>query len=143
MIFDRRWRNRRARLKLANSYNDDIRKAQSEKRFNDAQGIDEERHFELRMFDYEVAAEDTVELRAEAEKFDVPLPPFNDEEKWEQNPDGMYVLTLDGIAEMRQKIRKERLERRDESMYWVRNAIIPIMGLLIGILGLLVALQRR
>jgi hypothetical protein len=65
-------------------------------------------------------------------------PNFHDNENWIFNiMKGGYVLTDAAEFELRQKVRKEENERLDHKMRYISRVVVPVIGLLGAITGLI------
>lgn len=128
---------------LDRAYAEDIAEA---RRSNDkarVASLEEDRRFELAMYDEEDDAYITQSLVRQAQRLRVPIPHrFNEDrsetEYWEE---GRYVtrayLTRKGIAVLREEIRKELKARAEARSHWVvwLSAMTGVIGAVTGLVA--------
>jgi len=80
----------------------------------------------------------SMQLSATAEDLGIPVPPLSDKESWEEgrNP-GTVRLTLDAQSKLRQAIRVEQREKWSVVVFLLKEIIVPLIGILGAIMGLL------
>jgi len=67
----------------------------------------------------------------------LPVPDTRQKGAWDKGMSGPPVLTLDKMHELRQQIRMERRERRDDRIAWV-NPAVAVSGVMIGAVAAIV-----
>ncbi|PYV20447.1 MAG: hypothetical protein DMG27_23025 [Acidobacteria bacterium] len=95
----------------------------------------------------QIEARRTNDLVRIARSLGVPVPPRpglgEEDQNWEFNSNTGHLLSEKAASELTTSIRKKHTEQLDYQMLWVRTAVIPIVGLLatiIGVLGSIIAL---
>ena len=91
----------------------------------------------------------TERLMRRAQNLDLPVD-LSDEGGWWAPPgwriDGDNRLSSKGIFELRQAIRKEKIEQLEYYMRWVSRVVVPIVGLIgavMGLISLIFALRHK
>jgi hypothetical protein len=101
------------------------------------QKLNEEEIFEVQVIHDKIARLQTTYLREEAERYLVPVPPFNHEKDgdWEFAATAAhYQLKMGPLAELRSAIRKEKKERREAWQSWAA-LLIGLIGAMIGLVA--------
>jgi hypothetical protein len=80
-------------------------------------------------------------LELEARSLWLPIPPRDDDTRWERLPDTAQTRYLSplGMTELRAAIRKERAEQRAVAEWWIKTLGATI-GILTGLIGALIGL---
>jgi hypothetical protein len=115
---------------IRNSYADDIRKAQKAKKSqDDIKSLESSSYFEESMVDEEISLLATDYLIGKATRRFVPIPSRETEGMWNQcnNISDRYILTRQGISELRSSLRKEQKEKIE--------LVVMILAVLTGIIG--------
>jgi hypothetical protein len=155
------WRLRRARAKVERKYARQVEELQKKNApETDITLVRVKELLEARIYTQQIALELTFRLQAEAERFDVEVPPIavQDEEgnfgMWQLVQDsekvgvdeGRIFLSSKGRAHLRRLIEDEKGRRFEVKTRWVTRVILPIIGALVGIIGAitgLVAVMRH
>jgi hypothetical protein len=84
----------------------------------------------------------TKRLIKTANHLGLPMPSLNDESSWEADIDNKrthHHLTRAAQAQLRNDIRQEQKERREEWTAIIKDLVVPIGGIIISVLSLLIA----
>lgn len=109
MIFDKRWKLRRARTRIDGAYKKEI---QTAKNLEERQSLESQAWSELDMIDDEIRGELTNRLQEKARNLDIPIP--SDSESWAHSQTAGIGYLRDAIRyDLEQQVRKERKQRRD------------------------------
>jgi hypothetical protein len=76
-----------------------------------------------------------TEIRQEAQELDIEFPPLEDEGMWHRGEDQSLSLKFRGRAYLRERIDKEKTRRFDAKTLWVTKIILPLAGVLVGLIG--------
>ena len=149
MIFDRLWwaerRDRKKEGKLKAIYQPKLEAAKKAGDHASYEEILSEWHFESQGDDrYETLKTDLLVKRARRLGIPVPFKPSWDDPEnnnwdyWDMNQNtGSYTLKAKAELDLRREIRKEELERLQYAMRWVSQVVIPLIGLIGSVMGLL------
>ena len=133
------------KLYLDGVYRKDIRAAQIAKHQDDVDILRFEHQNEIELIEEEEDNLFTNHLLRQAQRFRVPIPSYYTDDKkqsddWRQGRTlGLRCLTDQGIAKLREEIRKEmrwKHERRAHYVSWF-SAIIGVIGALTGLIAVL------
>jgi hypothetical protein len=80
------------------------------------------------------------EIRQEAQELDLEFPPLEDDGMWNRGNDQSLILKFRGRAFLRERIDKEKTRRFEVKTLWVTKIILPLAGVLVGIIGALTGL---
>jgi len=139
MIFDPLWKAYRRRRKLSKFYGSLIVNAQRKKNHEEVETINSEFSFEKGLIDDEIGWLETLSLQNEAERIGIPFPRFSDQDgSWQEGSKPNTVhLSVKARAEIRTQIRREKRERLENKMLWISHVLLPIIGLIGAIMGLI------
>jgi len=115
---------------LRNSFKEDIRKASKEgKPRGDIEYLEHQSYFEEDMIDEEISILATENLIHNARRRFVPIPSRETEGMWEQchTISNRFVLTSQGVSELRSSLRKERKEQLE--------FVVQILATITGVVG--------
>jgi len=100
--------------------------------------LDSQEEFELTEVDDDISALETEYLVENARKLLLPIPEYRlDGAMWKRSKHGgNFILTENGIAEIRNAIRKERRERREGTIVWLAS-LTGIVGAVTGLVTVL------
>ena len=139
-----RWKLKRERRNVIALYEKAIAdcKADKNKDKDDLECLYVEMDREVGMADDALNAFESDRLFDEARKLDVETPAINDADGlWQED---YYThrrfLNAKGRSNVRRLIDAEKLRRFEVSTLWVAKVILPLLGLIIGILGALTGL---
>jgi len=121
------------------SYAEDIRKAHEEGKSGDAiRTIEHGLRFEDNMVDEEIALLVTGRLIKKATRRSIPTPPLDTDGMWEQCSvmSRSYVLTDQGITQLRSSLRKEQKERVELFMM-VLAVLTGFIGAVTGLVAVI------
>jgi hypothetical protein len=79
-------------------------------------------------------------VQHEARQLDIEFPPLDDTSLWHRDTDQSLFLKFRGRAYLRERIDKEKTRRFDAKTLWVTKILLPLAGILVGILGALTGL---
>ncbi len=139
MIFDALWRAQRKRRQLDRLFRRLTSKAEKEKRRDDVESLVAEHGFERDLVNDTINALESSRIQERAERLGIPVPKYStDNEAWEKGfqPNVVY-LSLKTRAELRTQLRKERRERVEYCTLVVKDLIVPLVGLIGAIIGLI------
>ena len=120
----------RQKERLRAAFAADIRKAQKDsKSREDIQSLEHQSYFEESMIDEEIAILATDNLIRKARRRFVPIPSHDTDGMWEQcnTISNRYVLTDQGISQLRSSLQKERKEHAE--------IVVMVLAVLTGIIG--------
>jgi len=88
----------------------------------------------------EIERSNASRLIRRANRLGLPTPAFNvkesiDGETWERGITGSYHLTRTAQADLRSRIRLEKKERREALAFWVKDILVPVLSVALGIIG--------
>lgn len=111
-------------------------------------GLLQEASFETDMAQEQIQIVLSARLFHEANRLGIPSPRYTDPDSdlWEQSHNGQVYLSLKGQSELRSRIRQEQKERREATAFWVKDILVPVLSVLLGIIGAttgLVAILRK
>ncbi|MGH9432928.1 MAG: hypothetical protein ACRD3T_15440 [Terriglobia bacterium] len=138
MIFDALWKAHRERRKCNKLYRRLIENAEREKNSEEVETLCLEAMHERDVINEKINLLESSRIQEEAERLGIPIPKYSlDSEAWEKGlrNDKVY-LSLKAKGELRSQIRREKRERIE---YWtliVKDLVVPLMGLLGVITGL-------
>lgn len=93
---------------------------------------------ELSKLHVDIALHHSERLIREAFAFDVVLP--KDDAGWLIHPNGRKALNFPGRSIVRKQIDEERVRRREVRAWWWKNAIIPALAAITGLVGVVTGL---
>jgi hypothetical protein len=79
-------------------------------------------------------------IRQEAQEFDIAMPPVTQLEMWQRDEDQSLYLSSQGRFYLRKLIDQEKARRFEVNTLWVTKIILPLAGILVGIIGALTGL---
>ena len=98
-------------------------------------------HFTIREIEGAIDFAIGSKLLDQARSLDVEVPPDADKSMWTSDEDQGFVwLTPKGRASVRKAIDQEKGRRFDVRTLWVTKIILPIAGILVGIIGAITGL---
>jgi hypothetical protein len=139
MILDALWKAQRERRNLDKLYRPLIAKAEKEKNHEEMQSLEAEYGFERGLVNDKISSLESARIQEEAERLCIPVPKYSSEsEAWEKGfqPNFVY-LSVKARADLRTHIRKERRERIEHWTLFLKDVIVPLVGLLGAIMGLI------
>jgi hypothetical protein len=115
---------------------------------DEIQGLLQNASFETDMAQEQIQIILSAGLFHEANRLGIPGPRYTDldSDQWEQGHNGQIYLSLKGQSELRSRIRQEEKERREATAFWVKDILVPVLSVLLGIIGAttgLVAILRK
>jgi hypothetical protein len=115
---------------------------------DEIQGILQDASFETDMAQEQIQIILSAPLFHDANRLGIPGPRYTDpdSDQWEQGHNGQIYLSLKGQSELRSRIRQEEKERREATAFWVKDILVPVLSVLLGIIGAttgLVAILRK
>jgi hypothetical protein len=136
------WRLRWQRWSIQRSCAKDYNKLKREKAPREKFGeLDAEEYYAVQEVEQELDCEIGRRLWGEARSLDVETPPLSDDQMWFHHADGERVwLTSKGRAQVRKLIDEEKARRFEVKTQWVTRLILPLLGLIIGVLGAITGL---
>ncbi|MEW6536947.1 MAG: hypothetical protein AB1454_15155 [Candidatus Auribacterota bacterium] len=129
----------RRKKSLRAAFAEDIRKARKEgKSTEDIQSLEHQSYFEESMIDEEIAILATDYLLEKARRQFVPIPSHDTNGMWKQcnTISNRYVLTNQGISQLRSSLRKNRKEQV-EFVVMVLAALTGIIGAVTGLVAVI------
>jgi hypothetical protein len=79
-------------------------------------------------------------IRQEAQELDIAMPLVTEREMWQRDEDQSLYLTSQGRFYLRRLIDQEKARRFEVKTLWVTKIILPLAGVLVGIIGALTGL---
>lgn len=142
----REWKAEWRRSLLDKSYAKDIAAAKFAKDKVKVESLEIDHQFEIQMNEEEADLELTRHLTRQARRLHVPLPRYkNDDgsesEHWYEGPLTYYrMLTTEGVAKLRDEIRREKKARHESKAVWIPwlSAITGAIGAATGLIALLI-----
>ena len=93
--------------------------------------------FEQDQFEDEIRRLETQFLTRRARRYLIPVPPTDDEARWERSEHSQrYLLKLEAMRELRAAIRDEQRQRLEPVKIWL-PLLTGVIGALIGLVSLL------
>lgn len=120
----------RQKERLRAAFTEDIRKARKAgKPTEDIQSLEDHSCFEERIIDEEIAILATDNLIRKARRWFVPIPSYDADGMWKRcnTINNRYVLTSQGISQLRSSLRKEHKEHAE--------LLVMVLAVLTGIVG--------
>lgn len=141
MIFDQLSKAQRERTKLKKKFDRLILQAEKEKNHKERNFLIDEFLMERGFIDDRINLLESIRLQEKAERLGIPIPPLSDKESWERGlqPNTIF-LGVKARLHLREEMRKERRERFESRTLWISRILIPLIGLIIGLIGALTAL---
>jgi hypothetical protein len=137
-IWQLRWRRSRIQRSCAKDYRKLERQKAPKEKFEE---LDADEYYEVREVEQELDCETGLRLWGEARSLDVETPPLSDDQMWFHHADGKRVwLSSKGRAQVRKLIDEEAARRFEVKTQWVTRLILPLLGLIIGVLGAITSL---
>lgn len=143
MVFDALWKAQRKRRRLDKLFGGLISKAEKRKNHEEVGSLEAEHMYERHLISDTINSLESLRIQERAERLSLPVPKYStDNEAWEKGfqPNVVY-LSLKTRAELRGQIRKER---REGAEYWtlmLKDVIVPLVGLIGAIMGLISLLR--
>ena len=136
------WQLRWGRWKIQRLFAKDHQKLVKEKapreKFDE---LGAEEYYAVREIERDIDSEIGLRLIREARSLDVEIPPPSDSPMWVRGDDGVRIwLSSKGRAKARKSIDEEKARRFEVKTQWVTRLILPLLGLLIGVLGAITGL---
>jgi hypothetical protein len=98
-------------------------------------------YYHMQDYDEAVGRHIGAQLWQEASSLDIALPPAEEKDMWQYSDDGEHrYLTVKGRALARKLIGEERSRRFEVKTLVLTKVVIPLLGLIIGIIGALTGL---
>lgn len=141
MILDSLWRSKWRRDKYERKTNRQIKTLRKQKSFSEANRLSEELQDELMMWQQSIWARRTRMLMAAAERLDVPVP--YEKDLWKTSQEQDRYLTPQAQHELHKAIRQEKDDRLTHRMKWVKEAVIPIVTFILGLMTAYIAMRRN
>lgn len=115
---------------------------------DEIQGLLQDASFETDMAQEQIQIILSARLFHEANRLGIPSPRYTDagSDLWEQAHNGQIYLSVKGQSYLRSSIRQEEKERREATAFWVKDILVPVLSMLLGIIGAttgLVAIFRK
>ena len=141
MIFDQLSKAQRERTKLKKKFDRLISQAEQEKNHKERNFLIDEFLMECGFIDDRINVLESIRLQEKAERMGIPIPPLSDKQSWEKGykPNTTF-LGVKARLQLLTEIRKERRERWEGRTFWISRILIPLIGLIIGLIGALTAL---
>ncbi|SRR6266404_1706423 len=79
-------------------------------------------------------------IRQEAQELDISMPLVTEREMWQRDEDQSLYLTSQGRFYLRRLIDQEKARRFEVKTLWVTKIILPLAGVLVGVIGALTGL---
>ena len=79
-------------------------------------------------------------IRQEAQELDIAMPAVEELVMWQRDEDQTVYLSSQGRFYLRKRIDEERARRFEVKTLWVTRIILPLAGVLVGIIGALTGL---
>lgn len=148
MIFDELWRMERRSARSKREFERKYELLKQRKECRDELGtLAEEGTLDECNFHDDIETIKSSRLLARANRLGLPTPDVDgDSERWRRSYTGSFYLIRAGQAELRSRIRLEEKERREAVAFWVKDVLVPVLSVVIGILGAtagLIALLRK
>lgn len=142
----REWKAEWRRSLLDKAYAKDIAVARIAKDKDRVESLELDHRFEIQMHEEEADLELTRYLTRQARRLHVPLPRYkNDDgsesEHWYEGSLTYYrMLTTEGVAKLRDEIRREKKARHESKAVWIPwlSAITGAIGAATGLVALLI-----
>ncbi len=142
----REWKAEWRRALLDRAYAKDIAAARAAKDRDKVESLEHDHQFEMQMHEEEADLELTRYLIRQARRLHVPLPRYkNDDgsesEHWYEGSLTYYrMLTTEGVAKLRDEIRREKKARHESKAVWIPwlSAITGAIGAATGLIALLI-----
>ena len=137
------WKLKRRRDKLRRTYDKQIAALRKQKkaRTDEMVRLESEESYEMGEAYKDLSIYMGDQLLAEAFEYDVRVPATNDPEFWVVSTEFTRgYLTSSGRHHVRRLIGEEKTRRFEVKTLWVTRFILPLAGLLIGIIGALTGL---
>jgi hypothetical protein len=146
----REWKAEWRRSLLDRAYAKDIAAAKVAKDKNKVESLEGDHRVEIQMHEEEADLELTRYLTRQARRLHVPLPRYkNDDgsesEHWYEGSLTYYrMLTTEGVAKLRDEIRREKKARHESKAVWIPwlSAITGVIGAASGLIALLISSGR-
>jgi hypothetical protein len=108
---------------------------------NEVGALDADQHFTMQDFEEGIDHVIGSKLLDEARLLDVDIPTRSDESVWYHSEDGtLAILTPKGRSTVRKAIDEERARRFEVRTLWVTKIVLPLAGVVVGIIGALIGL---
>lgn len=138
-----KWR----RFLLERAFKREIEAARKNADREEVERLKHDRSFEIRLLDEDEEFAYTNQLVQTARHLRVPVPPkpmprnadeYEDSEDWDLGIEGLWFLTPQGVAKVREEIRKEEQWRRAGRANWAvfLSASAGVIGALIGLVAI-------
>jgi hypothetical protein len=136
------WQLRWSLWKIQRAFAKDHQKLVKEKASREEfEKLDAAEYFEVRDVEREIDCQIGRHLFDVARSLDVEIPSRSDSEMWTTRDDDMRVwLSSKGRAKVRKSVDEEKARRFEVKTQWVTRLILPLLGLLIGVLGAITGL---
>lgn len=142
----REWKSEWRRTLLERAYVKDITTAKAKRDRERAESLESDHRFEIQIYEEEADLELTRYLIRQARRLHVPLPRYkNDDgsesEHWyEGSLTRCRTLTTEGVARLRDDIRREKKVRHESKAVWIPwlSAITGAIGAATGLVALLI-----
>jgi hypothetical protein len=97
-----------------------------------------------------IEGEKSSRLFRRADRLGLPTPRYRfdksdesvENEAWERGYTGISYLSRAAQFDLRSQIRQEKKARRDDIVSWIRDIVVPVMGILSATTALIVALRK-
>ena len=134
------WRLHRKRRRIVARAEKDRTKAEKSNDHASARLIAADCYLGCQRIDERVSRFLDQSIRQEAQELDIAFPFVEDEEMWNRDEDESLRLSFRGRFYLRNLIDKEKARRFEVKTLWVTRIILPLAGVLVGIIGALTGL---
>lgn len=146
----REWKAEWRRSLLDRAYAKDIAAAKVAKDKDKVVSLESDHQFEIQMHEEEADLELTRYLTRQARRLHVPLPRYKNDDgsesgHWHEGPLTYYrMLTTEGVAKLRDEIRREKKARHESKAVWIPwlSTITGVIGAATGLIALLISSGR-
>jgi hypothetical protein len=143
------WQLQRKIDRIKRAYDRDVeRLTQTGANHDEIQCLLQDASFETDMAQEQIQIILSARLFHKVNRLGIPSPRYTDPDSdlWERSHRGQVYLSLKGQSELRSRIRQEEKERREATAFWVKDILVPVLSVLLGIIGAttgLVAIFRK
>jgi hypothetical protein len=136
------WRLKWQRWRIQQAYREDYKKLKENKAPADEfRQLDASEYFDTREIESVIDSRTSRRLTDQARSLDVETPPLSAKEMWIHHEDGERVwLSAKGRSQVRKLIDEEKARRFEVKTRWVTKIILPLAGILVGIIGAITGL---
>jgi len=143
-MFDALSKAQRERRKLEEQFSGLIGEAEKKKDYEERDGLVSELLMERDLIEDRINRIETDRVQKEAEKFGIPVPSLSDKESWDEDSQSHTIfLNVSTRLRLRQEIRKERRARWEDTTIWMDRIVLPLIGLIGAVTGLVSVLKSK